>query len=348
MKVSEFDYYLPKELIAQDPIEKRDHSRLLIVERKNNSFRDSFFYDLPALLPDKTVIVLNNTKVFKARLYGKFPSDEKESEVFLLKKVGTNLWQCLTNPGKKFHPHKLMTFSPVVQNNAKNEVLLQAEVLNIQDDGSRLLQFNQEVEPLLDLYGHVPLPPYIKQEINSLDRYQTVYAKLTGSVAAPTAGLHFTQEIFEALKKKNIEIAELTLHVGEGTFQPVKVEEIEKHAMHNETFTLSKETAKFLNRKKEEGYKILSVGTTTTRVLEHCSNEKGNLVPESGHTNLFIYPGYKFKFIDMLLTNFHLPKSTLLMLVSAFAGKELPMKAYEHAIEQQYRFYSFGDAMLIV
>jgi S-adenosylmethionine:tRNA ribosyltransferase-isomerase len=348
MNVSEFDYHLPKVLIAQDPIEKRDHSRLLIVERKTNSFRDAFFYDLPALLPDKTVIVLNNTKVFKARLYGKFQSDERESEVFLLKKVGTNLWQCLTNPGKKFHPHKVMTFSPAIQNNAKQENILQAEVLNIQSDGSRLLQFNQEVEPLLDRYGHVPLPPYIKQEIHSLDRYQTIYAKLTGSVAAPTAGLHFTPEIFEALKKKNIEIAELTLHVGEGTFQPVKVEEVEQHTMHNETFTLSKETAEFLNRKKEEGYKILSVGTTTTRVLEHCTHEQGILTPESGHTNLFIYPGYKFKFVDMLLTNFHLPKSTLLMLVSAFAGKELVMKAYQHAIEEQYRFYSFGDAMLIM
>lgn len=353
MLLSEFDYHLPPELVAQIPLLERDQSRLLVVHRRTGQLEHRYFYDLPEILDPQTTLVRNNTKVFKARLFGFFmPKEQNLSEVFLLEKVGLNIWRCLTHPGRKFYPGKVITFTPLQDKNASQPEPLQARVNSIKDDGCRILEFNQAVEPLLDVYGHVPLPPYIKTE-SDLERYQTVYAKETGSVAAPTAGLHFTPAVFTSLEAKKIEVAEVTLHVGQGTFQPVKTDAIEEHVMHHELFSLTKETAEQLNQAKETGKKILAVGTTTTRVLEACASVERtdhavSLQPQSGYTNLFIYPGYKFKFVDVLLTNFHLPKSTLLMLVCAFASKELTMQAYEEAIREKYRFYSFGDAMLII
>ncbi len=353
MKLTDFDYTLPPELIAQVPLEKRDQSRLLVVHRDTGKLEHRIFHELPQLLSENTVLVRNNTKVFKARLFGYFmPREQNVSEVFLLEKVGHNIWRCLTHPGRKFFPGKVITFAPA-DTNVNLAEPLQARVNSIKEDGCRIMEFSDEVEPLLDIYGHVPLPPYIKTEAN-LERYQTVYARETGSVAAPTAGLHFTPAVFDALEKKGIEVDEVTLHVGQGTFQPVKVERIEDHEMHHELFSLSKETADRLNQAKKTGKKILAVGTTTNRVLETCTQQStvdrqpSTLHPQSGYTNLFIYPGYDFKFVDQLLTNFHLPKSTLLMLVSAFAGRELIFKAYEEAIKEKYRFFSFGDAMLIL
>ncbi len=358
MLLTEFDYDLPPELIAQTPLAKRDESRLLVLSRSTGAIEHYHFYDLPDILSSDTVIVLNNTKVFRARLFGHFYEGEKSSEVFLLKKVGIDLWQCLCHPGRKFFPGKTIRFLPNTNNTSAHRTLhekadrkLTGTVKSILEDGSRVIQFDQDVSPLLEYYGHTPLPPYIKTE-SSLERYQTVYAKESGSVAAPTAGLHFTREVLEKLGKKGVEKAEITLHVGAGTFQPVKVEEVEKHVMHYENYTFSPETAEKLNRSKQTGKKILAVGTTSTRVLESCvsldARSKISFHAQSGHTNLFIYPGYTFTAVDHLLTNFHLPKSTLLMLVSAFAGKELIMKAYDEAIKKQYRFFSFGDAMLIL
>lgn len=384
MLLSEFDYHLPQELIAQEAIEPRDAARLMVIHRDTGRIEHHIFRDLPEILDPNTFLVRNNTKVFRARLFGKFsPKEDSRSELFLLKKTGQCLWQCMVSPGRKFFPGKVLQLAlntelRITNNqsvpksakssssslrNSKFEIPpLTATVVTILPDGTRTLRFNEEIEPYLETYGHVPLPPYIKEEA-PLERYQTVYAKEEGSVAAPTAGLHFTPEVFRALEKKGIGSAEVTLHVGRGTFEPVKVSRVEDHVMHHEIYHLDEAAAKAINAAKAEGKKILAVGTTSVRTLETCALTpnpsppggeggrrpgEGFIQAQAGHTNLFITPGYQFKCVDLLLTNFHLPKSTLLMLVSAFMGKDLMFKAYDEAIKEKYRFFSFGDAMLIL
>ncbi len=359
MLLSEFDYHLPQELIAQEAIEPRDASRLMVIHRDTGKIEHRIFRELPEILDANTFLVRNNTKVFRARLFGKFsPKEDNRSEIFLLKKTGQCLWQCMVSPGRKFFPGKVLQLISTVP--TKSNVT--ATVVTILPDGTRTLRFSEEIEPYLETYGHVPLPPYIKEEA-PLERYQTVYAKEEGSVAAPTAGLHFTPGVFRSLEKKGIESAEVTLHVGRGTFEPVKVSRVEDHVMHHEIYHLDEAAAKAINAAKAEGKKILAVGTTSVRTLETCALTpnpsppggeggrrpgEGFIQAQAGHTNLFITPGYEFKCVDLLLTNFHLPKSTLLMLVSALMGKDLMFRAYDEAIKEKYRFFSFGDAMLIL
>lgn len=358
LTLDQFDYHLPPTLIAQTPKEKRDHSRLLVVNRQHQKLEDFHFYDLPDLIDDNYLIVRNNTKVIPARIFG-----QKETgghvELLLTKRVGSGanseVWQCLSKPGIK--PGQKIIF--------KNTDLT-ATCLAI-NNYTRDIKFNQSGEQLFDTLfqiGHTPIPPYIKWNEDDEDQlrqvYQTTYAKIQGSAAAPTAGLHFTKEIDQKLKDKGIEIIEVTLHVGLGTFLPVKDEDVLKHHMHSEKFILTKKAADKINQAKKQGKKILSIGTTTTRLLEACANDKGELTAQSGETDIYIYPGYQFKIVDSLITNFHLPKSTLLMLISALGSKpqtndefvdfqsSLLGKAYQHAIDQKYRFYSFGDAMLII
>ncbi len=342
--LSEFDYHLPQELIAQEAIEPRDASRLMVIHRDSGKIEHRIFRELPEILGAETFLVRNNTKVFRARLFGKFsPKEDNRSEIFLLKKTGQCLWQCMVSPGRKFFPGKVLQLISTVP--TKSNVT--ATVVTILPDGTRTLRFNEEIEPYLETYGHVPLPPYIKEEA-PLERYQTVYAKEEGSVAAPTAGPHSTPEVFRALEKKGIASAEVTLHVGRGTFEPVKVSRVEDHVMHHEIYHVDEAAAKAINAARKAGKKIMAVGTTSVRTLETCADGKGMVKAQAGHTNLFITPGYQFKCVDLLLTNFHLPKSTLLMLVSALMGKDLMFRAYEEAIKEKYRFFSFGDAMLIV
>lgn len=339
MNVSDFDYNLPEELIAQTPIEKRDESRLMILDKTKKTIEHKTFKNIIDYLNPGDCLVINNTKVIPARLYGKKQTGANV-EFLLLNRIENDTWEALVRPGRKLLPGTQVTFG---------DGLLKATVLEVLESGNRkvVFEYNGIFNEILDQIGMMPLPPYIKEKLNNKDRYQTVYAKYEGSAAAPTAGLHFTKDLLEKIEEKNIEIANVTLHVGIGTFRPVKVEKVEEHDMHSEHFYIKEQDVDKINNAKKNGKRVIAVGTTSCRVLESVADENGLLKPYEGDTNIFIYPGYKFKCIDALITNFHLPKSTLLMLVSALAGREFVMKAYEEAVEQKYRFFSFGDAMFI-
>lgn len=340
MKVSDFDFYLPEELIAQHPVEPRDSSRLMTIDRQAGKIEHHYFRDLPCLLQPGDLLVLNNTRVIPARLIGEKEGSQAKIELLLLKRVEKDVWESLVKPGKRLKPGQKVVFG---------SGLLIAELLDVLPDGNRRVVFSYEgvFEEILDRLGTMPLPPYITAQLEDRERYQTVYAKERGSAAAPTAGLHFTTELLEKLKDNGIEIAEILLHVGLGTFRPVKVENIQEHAMHSEYFKITEEAAIKINGAKKEGRRIIAVGTTAARTLESAGRE-GILKAEEGWTDIFIYPGFKYKVIDGLITNFHFPKSTLVMLVSALAGRELILEAYNLAVKNHYRFYSFGDSMLII
>lgn len=339
MDVKDFYYDLPQELIAQTPIEKRDESRLMILNGKKQTIEHKTFKDIIEYLEPGDCLVRNNTKVLPARLYGKKETGANV-EFLLLNRIEGDIWECIVRPGNKLHPDTNVIFG---------DGLLKAKVLEVMEGGTRKVQFKYDgiFNEILDQIGLMPLPPYIHEELKQKDRYQTVYAKYDGSAAAPTAGLHFTPELLKKIEDKGIQIANVTLHVGIGTFRPVKVDKIEDHHMHSEHYYIKKEDVDKINNAKQSGNRIISVGTTSTRVLETIADENGMVKEQEGDTQIFIYPGYKFKCIDGLITNFHLPESTLLMLVSALAGKEYIMKAYEEAVKERYRFFSFGDAMFI-
>lgn len=340
MKLSEFDYHLPEELIAQTPLEKRDTSRLMVLDRKTETIEDKHFYDILDYLHEGDILVRNNTKVIPARLYGIKEETNGHVEVLLLKDLGQDTWECLVGNARIVKLDTLITFG---------DGSLKAKCIKIGEEGIRHFQmiYDGIFYEVLDKLGTMPLPPYIKEKLNEKDRYQTVYAKIEGSAAAPTAGLHFTQDILDKLKEKGVEILDVTLHVGLGTFRPVKVDDILDHHMHSEFYMIDEMTAQKLNDAKANGHRIISVGTTSTRTLEANMKKYGKFTPTQESTDIFIYPGYKFEAIDALITNFHLPKSTLVMLVSAFANKEYILKAYHHAVEEKYRFFSFGDCMFI-
>ena len=340
MKVSDFNYNLPKELIAQVPIKDRDQSRLMVLDRKNKTIEHKIFKDIIDYLEPGDCLVRNNTKVIPARLYGEKEETGANVEFLLLKRVDGDIWEVMVKPGRKLMPGVRVEFG---------NGLLKAEILEKFEDGNRKVKFeyNGIFNEILNEIGLMPLPPYIHEKLKEKDRYQTVYAKYEGSAAAPTAGLHFTDELFKKLKEKGVEVANVTLHVGIGTFRPVKVENIEEHDMHSEHFYIKAEDAEKINKAKREGHRVIAVGTTSCRVLESIADENGYVKEVEGDTNIFIYPGYKFKCLDALITNFHLPESTLIMLVSALAGKDFIMQAYEEAVKEQYKFFSFGDAMFI-
>lgn len=340
MELSEFDYNLPEELIAQVPIKNRDESRLLVLDKKNKTLEDKIFKDIIDYLEPGDCLVRNNTKVIPARLYGKKETGANV-EFVLLKNIEGDIWEAMVRPGNKLHEGTKVIFG---------DGLLKAEILNSTVDGTRILKFsyNGIFNEILDQIGLMPLPPYIHESLKEKDRYQTVYAQNNGSAAAPTAGLHFTQDLLKKIEEKGVNVANVTLHVGIGTFRPVKEKNIEDHHMHVEHYFIKEEDAKKINNAKKNGKRVIAVGTTSCRTLETVADEKTGLVKETeGDTGIFIYPGYKFKCVDALITNFHLPESTLLMLVSALAGKDYIMEAYKHAVEEKYRFFSFGDAMLI-
>lgn len=339
MKTDDFDYYLPKELIAQTPLSKRDNSRMMVLDKETGKISDEMFTNLINYLNPGDTIVLNDTKVIPARLIGHKPDTNAVIEVLMLKDLGDDTWECLSKPAKRVKEGTMIKFSDE----------LSCKCVFVGEDGIRRYKFiyNGILLEILDRLGEMPLPPYITEKLKEKDRYQTVYAKNPGSAAAPTAGLHFTKEYLEKIKQKGINIAYVTLHVGLGTFRPVVVEDVTKHDMHSEYYILSKETANLLNETRRSGKRIIAVGTTSTRVLETIADDNGMFKEQSGNTKIFIYPGYKFKGIDALFTNFHLPKSTLIMLVSALAGKDNVLKAYNHAVEEKYRFFSFGDCMFI-
>ena len=340
MKLDEFDYILPEELIAQVPIEKRDESRLMVLDRQNKTIEHKTFKQIIDYLEEGDCLVRNNTKVIPARLYGKKDTGANV-EFVLLKQIEGDIWESIVRPGNKLKPGSKVIFG---------NGILEAEILEIMEGGTRKVEFKYEgiFNEILDKIGLMPLPPYIHETLKEKDRYQTVYAKYDGSAAAPTAGLHFTPELLEQIEKKGIKIANVTLHVGIGTFRPVKEENIEDHKMHTEHFYIKKEDVDKINDTKKRGKRIIAVGTTSCRVLETIADEHGNVYETEGDTDIYIYPGYKFKCIDGLITNFHLPKSTLLMLVSALADKEYILKAYNEAVKEKYRFFSFGDAMFII
>ena len=340
MKLEEFDYYLPEELIAQVPIEKRDESRLMVLDKKLSSIEHKTFKDIIDYLKPGDCLVRNNTRVIPARLYGKKETGANV-EFVLLNRIEGDIWETIVRPGNKLKPGTFVTFG---------NGILKAEILDILEGGTRKVKFNYDgiFNEILDKIGLMPLPPYIHESLEEKDRYQTVYAKYNGSAAAPTAGLHFTPELLQKIEEKGVKIANVTLHVGIGTFRPVKEENIEDHKMHTEHFYIKEEDAQKINETKNNGGRIIAVGTTSCRVLETIADEKTGFVKATeGDTGIYIYPGYKFKCIDGLITNFHLPKSTLLMLVSALAGKEFILKAYNEAVKEKYRFFSFGDAMYI-
>ncbi len=341
MKVSDFDFYLPEELIAQTPLEKRDTSRFLVLNRETHTYEDKHFYDILDYLKPGDILVRNNTKVIPARLFGIKEETNGHVEVLLLKDKGHDIWECLVGNAKIVKLGTVITFG---------DGSLKAKCVEIRDEGIRLFEMIYEgiFFEVLDKLGIMPLPPYIKEKLEDRNRYQTVYAKVEGSAAAPTAGLHFTDDIIEKIKNKGIEILDVTLHVGLGTFRPVKVDDINDHHMHSEFYMIDGEVAFKLNKAKEEGRRIISVGTTSTRTLEANFKKYGQFKATSENTEIFIYPGYKFEAIDALITNFHLPKSTLLMLISAFATKDFIFEAYRHAVEERYRFFSFGDSMMIL
>ncbi len=340
MQVKDFDYILPEELIAQDPIEDRSASRLMVLDPENGAVEHRIFSDIIEELEAGDCLVINDTKVLPARLYGAKEGTNARIEVLLLKRRENDIWEVLVKPGKKCKPGTKISFG---------EGKLVAEVLDIVEEGNRLIQFSYKgiFEELLDELGQMPLPPYITHELKDKNRYQTVYAKHEGSAAAPTAGLHFDKELLAKIKEKGVEIASVTLHVGLGTFRPVKVENVLEHHMHSEFYIVEPEEAEKINKAKREGHRVIAVGTTSCRTLESAGNPDGTLDAKSGWTEIFIYPGYQFKVIDGLITNFHLPQSTLVMLVSALAGREHVLAAYEQAVQERYRFFSFGDAMFI-
>ncbi len=341
MNTSDFYYDLPQELIAQDPLEDRSSSRLMHLDRKTGEVRHGVFTDILDELREGDTLVINDTKVIPARLYGKKEDTGAQVEVLLLKRGEDNVWETLVRPGKKCRPGAKLSFG---------DGLLKAEVLEVVEDGNRMIRFSYEgiFEEILDQLGEMPLPPYITHKLKDKNRYQTVYAREEGSAAAPTAGLHFTKELLEQVKAKGVNIAHVTLHVGLGTFRPVKVEDVTQHHMHSELYIVEEDQAELINRTKAEGGRVIAVGTTSCRTLESAADENGVLHAGSKWTDIFIYPGYEFKMIDGLITNFHLPESTLVMLVSAFAGKEHVLAAYQEAVKERYRFFSFGDAMFIV
>ena len=340
MKVSDFNYDLPEELIAQHPYEKRDEARLMVLHRNTKQIEHKVFKDIIDYLEPGDCLVLNDTKVIPARLYGKKDTGAKV-EFLLLKRIENDDWEAMVRPGNKLKAGAKVSFG---------DGILQAEVLETLEGGNRRVRFTYEgiFNEILDKVGLMPLPPYIKENIKEEnEKYQTVYAKYEGSAAAPTAGLHFTEELLEKIKEKGVEIAKVTLHVGIGTFRPVKVENVEEHKMHSEHFYVKQTEADKINKAKETGHRVVAVGTTSCRVLESVSDENGKMKEIETDTSIFIYPGYKFKCVDALITNFHLPESTLIMLVSSLAGKDFIMKAYKEAVEKRYKFFSFGDAMFI-
>lgn len=340
MNVKDYDYDLPEELIAQDPLEDRSSSRLMVLDRQTGDVEHRHFTDILEYLHPGDCLVINNTKVIPARLFGVKEDTQAKIEVLLLKRKENDIWETLVKPGKKAKPGTKLVFG---------DGLLTAEVVDVVEEGNRLIQFHYDgiFEEILDQLGQMPLPPYITHQLKDKNRYQTVYAKYDGSAAAPTAGLHFTKELLQKVKDMGVDIAEVTLHVGLGTFRPVKVDNVLDHHMHSEFYMVSQEAADKINRAKENGHRVIAVGTTSTRTLEAAADENGHLQETSGWTEIFIYPGYQFKVIDALITNFHLPQSTLVMLVSALAGREHVLHAYEIAVKERYRFFSFGDAMLI-
>ena len=340
MKVSDFNFDLPEELIAQDPLEDRSSSRLLTLDKKTGAIGHDIFRNITNYLNPGDCLVLNNTKVIPARLIGAKEETGGKVEVLLLKRKQDNVWETLVKPGKKARPGARISFG---------DGMLTGEVLEVVEKGNRLIRFEYEgiFEEVLDQLGQMPLPPYITHQLKDKNRYQTVYAKYDGSAAAPTAGLHFTEELLQQIREMGVKIAWVTLHVGLGTFRPVKVDEVTDHHMHSEFYRIEEEDARLINETRAAGGRIISVGTTSTRTLESVADEDGTVRAKSGWTDIFIYPGYQFKVIDGLITNFHLPESTLLMLVSALAGRENIMHAYEVAVRERYRFFSFGDAMFI-
>ena len=341
MDVKDFYYDLPQELIAQDPLEDRSSSRLMVLDKITGEVEHRHFKDITEYLRPDDCLVINNTKVIPARLYGVKEGTEAKIEILLLKRKENDIWETLVKPGKKCKIGTKIVFG---------EGILTGEVVDIVEEGNRLIQFHYEgiFEEILDRLGQMPLPPYITHQLQDKNRYQTVYAKYDGSAAAPTAGLHFTPELLQQVRDMGVEIAEVTLHVGLGTFRPVKETDVLKHHMHSEFYKIEQSEADKINKAKKEGHRVIAVGTTSTRTLESAADENGFLTEKSGWTEIFIYPGYQFKVIDALITNFHLPESTLVMLVSALAGREHVLAAYETAVEEKYRFFSFGDAMFIV
>ncbi|MBP1759309.1 MAG: S-adenosylmethionine--tRNA ribosyltransferase-isomerase [Firmicutes bacterium] len=340
LNVSDFDFELPEALIAQHPVEPRDTSRLMVINRESERIEHRTFRELDSLLNRGDVLVLNNTRVIPARLIGEKEGSEVKIEILLLKRLELDVWETLVKPGKRLK---------VGQRVSLGHGILVGELLEILENGNRKIHFSYSgvFEGILDQLGEMPLPPYITAQLEDQERYQTVYAKERGSVAAPTAGLHFTPQLLGELQKKGVEIVEILLHVGLGTFRPVKVEDIREHTMHSEYYRVDVKAAELINQAKQEGRRVIAVGTTAARTLESVGHE-GRVIPGEGWTDIFIYPGYSFQVVDALLTNFHFPKSTLVMLVSALAGRELILKAYEIAVQEKYRFYSFGDAMLIL
>ena len=339
MNIEQFDFELPEELIAQTPLEKRDTSKLLVLDKKTGEIEHNHFTDIIDYLESGDTLVLNDTKVIPARLYGVKEETKALIEILLLKEVKKDTWECLVKPAKRIHVGEIVKFSDK----------LSAQCTEVKDEGIRVFKliYKGILYEILDELGEMPLPPYIHEKLKDKDRYQTVYAKNIGSAAAPTAGLHFTLDLLNKIKEKNVNVVYITLHVGLGTFRPVNVENINDHKMHSEFYMMSKETAEVLKQTRKNNKKIISVGTTSTRTLETIMNLYGEFKECSGWTDIFIYPGYKFKAIDNLITNFHLPKSTLVMLVSALAGRENIMNAYKEAIKREYRFFSFGDSMFI-
>ena len=340
MKTSDFYFELPQELIAQDPLEDRSASRLLALDRKSGHVKHGQFVDLKGYLHSGDCLVINDTKVIPARLYGKKTDTGASVELLLLKRREHDVWETLVKPGRKAKPGCRLSFG---------DGLLTGEIVDVVDEGNRLIRFTYEgiFEEILDQLGEMPLPPYIPHKLEDKNRYQTVYAKWEGSAAAPTAGLHFTSRMLEEIRRMGVEIAHVTLHVGLGTFRPVKVENVDEHHMHSEYYQIEEEQAQLINKTRKAGGRIIAVGTTSCRTLESAADSQGVIRAGGGWTDIFIYPGYDFRVIDGLITNFHLPESTLLMLVSAFAGREHVLAAYEEAVQEQYRFFSFGDAMYI-
>ena len=341
MKTSDFYYDLPEELIAQDPLEDRTASRLLVLDRQTGTVEHKIFSDVIDYLNKGDCLVINNTRVIPARLIGKKEGTGGKVEVLLLKRRANDVWETLVKPGKKLRPGAKITFG---------DGRLRAEVLEVVEEGNRLVKFCYEgiFEEILDSLGEMPLPPYITHKLEDKEMYQTVYAKFDGSAAAPTAGLHFTKELLNKIEEKGIKIASITLHVGLGTFRPVKVDDVNNHHMHTEWYEVNAEAAEIINETKRNGGRVICVGTTSCRTIESVADENGYMKAKTGETDIFIYPGYKFKVMDGLITNFHLPESTLVMLVSAFAGKENVLSAYETAVKERYRFFSFGDAMILI
>lgn len=340
MQLSDFNFDLPEELIAQDPLEDRSSSRLMVLDRENKSIEHKVFKDIIDYLNPGDCLVLNNTKVIPARLYGQKKGMTSQIEVLLLKRGQDDVWECLVRPGKKARPGAIIDFG---------NGLLKGQIIDICEEGNRHIKFTYEgvFEEILDQLGQMPLPPYIKHRLKDKNRYQTVYAKYDGSAAAPTAGLHFTPELLNKIQDKGIKLAYVTLHVGLGTFRPVKVDNILEHHMHSEFYNVTAEAASIINETKKNGKRVICVGTTSCRTIESAADENGIVKEGFGNTEIFIYPGYKFKVLDNLITNFHLPESTLLMLVSALAGREYVLDAYNEAVKDKYRFFSFGDAMFI-